>query len=124
MKFQRILGLGSLFLAACSAGPGSEGELDETGAGIVRPTETGGRNEVVMVYGKTITSSGGVGTFICSGSYFAPRVVVTAAHCLQNVWAGQLFVYYGDNFEADKALLTPLGDTFIPPPTSQTSPWA
>ncbi len=123
MQFQRIVGLASLLLAACSSA-GSDGELESTGDEIVRPTQTGGRNEVVMIYGKTITSNGGVGTFICSGSYFAPRVVLTAAHCLQNAWAGQVFVYYGDNFEADKALLTPLGDTFIPPPTSQTSPWA
>jgi hypothetical protein len=124
MKFQRIVGLGSLLLAACSGAPGSGGEFETTGEEVIRPTQIGGRNEVVLVYAKYFNSNGGLSTRICSGSYFAPRVVLTAAHCLKDIWAGQLFVYYGDTFEADKALLTPLGDTLIPPPTSQTSPWA
>jgi hypothetical protein len=123
MKFKSIVGLCSLLLAACSSA-GNDGEPASTGDEIVRPTQIGGRKEVVLIYGKAINSNGGVSTFLCSGSYFAPRVVLTAAHCLQNAWAGQVFVYYGTNFEADKALLTPQGDTFIPPPTSQTSPWA
>jgi secreted trypsin-like serine protease len=38
--------------------------------------------------------SNGSGARTCSGAYFAPRVVLTAAHCLQDV--REVFVYYGD----------------------------
>ena len=42
---------------------------------IIRATSTGGRDQVVMLYGVL----GNGGTIRCSGSYYAPRVVVTAA---------------------------------------------
>jgi hypothetical protein len=50
--------------------------------------------------------------------------VLTAAHCLTNIWAGQLFVYYGDNFTADFPELTQLGDTHVPPAPGQPSHWS
>ena len=66
---------GLLSIAAC--GEEDEGIETETGD-IIRATSNGGRDQVVMLYG--VLFSGG--TIICSGSYYAPRVVVTAAHCI------------------------------------------
>jgi hypothetical protein len=113
---------GVLSVAGCSAG--NEG-IDDEAVGtqtddIIRATSNGGRDQVVMLYGVT----GNGGRMYCTGSYYAPRVVVTAAHCLQNLY--QLFVYYGDNLEQDLSQLT--SDGFIglvPPPIgSPTSKWA
>jgi hypothetical protein len=108
----RYLFLCGLFsVAAC-------GEIDdgvETKTGeIIRATSNGGRDQVVMLYGLLFNG----GTIICSGSYYAPRVVLSAAHCFPaNPGVYQMFVYYGDNFQQDLPELTPdpLGGLKPPP---------
>ncbi len=90
---------------------------------IIRPTAIGGRNEVVMVYA-TVIINGQFATRTCSGSYFAPRVVLTAAHCLDGVFLDQVFVYWGDNFAADISQLTPFNGRLIPPAVGQASFWS
>jgi hypothetical protein len=127
MKTTRILNLlafGALALGGCGEGSsgGDESIGERTGA-IIRPTATGGRNEVVMIYARAI-SQGQLVIRTCSGSYFAPRVVMTAAHCLQGVFSGQLFVYWGDNFAQDVAQLTTVNGMLVPPPVGQPSFWA
>lgn len=104
--------LGALMLSGCSSG--SDTDLATVQEAIIRPTQTGGRNEVVMVYAFL---SNGTGARTCSGAYFAPRVVLTAAHCLENV--REVFVYYGDNFAQDAAQLQqgPDGLYQVPPPS-------
>jgi hypothetical protein len=109
-------------VAACS-GAGTE-DVSVARDAIVGPSTLGGRNEVVMLYVRFITASGGLGTRTCSGTYFAPRVVVTAAHCLQNVFQNQLFVYYGDNFEADFGQLVEGPAGLMPPAPGQPSFWS
>jgi hypothetical protein len=104
-------------VAAC----GEADEAVETQSGeIIRATSNGGRDQVVMLYGVKGDSS----TIICSGSYYAPRVVVTAAHCIpSNLY--QMFIYYGDNYAQDKAELTSDGFIgFVPPPIGSPSHWA
>ena len=76
-----------------------------------------------MVYATALTSSGLI-TRTCSGSCFAPRVVLTAAHCLSDIYEGQLFVYYGDDFEGDFEQLVPWGDLLMIPEPGQPSTWA
>ena len=121
--------LGGLLAMACSSaelGVGGDAPAEATGTAedsIIRSTSLGGRNEVVLLYVKAFVN-GGLVTRGCSGSYFAPRVVLTAAHCLQGAWANQVFVYFGDNYEAEFSELTPLGDTLIPPPVGSPSHWA
>jgi len=119
MKFRKIgyLALSGLLSVAACGDMDAGVEMDTDG--IIRATSTGGRDQVVMLYG--VLFSGG--TIICTGSYYAPRVVVSAAHCIHpNLY--QLFVYYGDNFAQDKALLTPSGFGLAPPPLGTPSPWA
>lgn len=113
--------VGALVLAACGSVDDTQTDLSTSEESIIRPTQTGGRNEVVMLY--VITGNGGVR--LCSGGYFAPRVVLTAAHCLENV--RQAFVYYGDNaYTTDLGQLTqnPDGFTLSPPPVGSPSVWA
>jgi hypothetical protein len=130
IEFKKLgLVLGAALAMACSSGDvgtGIDPTADTTGSteeGIIRSTSLGGRNEVVLVWVKAFVN-GSLVTRGCSGSYFAPRVVLTAAHCLQGVWAGQVFVYFGDNYEVEKAELTALGDTLVPPPVGSPSHWA
>ncbi|HKO47834.1 MAG TPA: trypsin-like serine protease [Polyangiaceae bacterium] len=128
MNMQRVVWCLGALLSACSGEAGLA--TDELGTGraqeeIIRASQTGGRNEVVMIYATTINpSTGSLGTRTCTGSYFAPRVVLTAAHCLENVWADQVFIYYGDNFSADFSQLTQVGDTYVPPPPGTPSFWS
>jgi secreted trypsin-like serine protease len=106
-----------LSVAAC-------GEVDDgigtQSSDIIRATSNGGRDQVVMLYGVLTNGS----REFCSGSYYAPRVVVTAAHCLPaNTY--QVFVYFGDNFQQDLPELT--SDGFIglvPPPLGAPSHWS
>ena len=125
--FAAMIGLAVAGCADLSAdAPDNAGTEEKQGA-IVRPTATGGRNEVVMLYWMAGFNSAGQPVFgSCSGAYFAPRTVLTAAHCVQNIVNGQLFVYYGDKFDVDVAQLTTIpGTPFLKPPTpGQPSFWS
>ncbi|MGC4093299.1 MAG: trypsin-like serine protease [Polyangiaceae bacterium] len=124
-KLGRAL-FGVLGLVACSGGESlPQEDVGSADAAIVRSSSLGGRNEVVMVYAIIGFDAQGQPVFrTCSGAYFAPRVVLTAAHCLQNVVSNQLFVYWGDNFAADVAQLTPQGAFRVPPAVGQPSFWS
>ena len=114
--------LGMLMAAACgeTVDPGLESFREP----IVGPSTLGGRNEVVMLFARVVLANGSIGTRTCSGGYFAPRVVATAAHCLPGIFGGQLFVYYGDTFDADFALLTEDQNGLVVPAPGQPSSWA
>jgi Trypsin len=116
----------ALLGSACSAGVDEPTEhLQE---GVVRAAAEGGRNEVVMLYVSVVNgTTGAVSRRTCSGAYFAPRVVATAAHCLdgnpeQAEQVAQVLVYYGDDFATDSAAeLTPFGIAFSLPKPGQPS---
>src|SRR6187431_1602790 len=110
-----------LTAVGCSGAEGNE-QLDAKSDEIIRATSNTGRDQVVMFYG--VRYSGGVA--ICTGSYYAPRVVVTAAHCFPSDLA-QVFIYYGDNYPQDLSELTPIGGGVFglkPPPIGAPSHWA
>jgi len=117
IKLRAAAGLVAL-LSACSSGMGVDTDEASTGASqeeIIRATQTGGKDQVVLLY--VINNS--FQESWCTGSYFAPRVVLTAAHCLDDVW--QVFAYYGDNYAVDRAQL---GSSLTPPPPGAPSFWA
>jgi len=117
MKLDRVAfvvsaSLSLSLLAGCADVPNPS---DSTGEGIVR-----GKTEkkLPQIVGIRVNAFNGRWTF-CSGTYFAKRVVVTAAHCLRgDAIPGQTFVYFGDDFPTDVASLP-----VIPPP-GQPSVWA
>ena len=51
-------------------------------------------------------------------------MVTTAAHCLTDIFANQLFVYYGDNFDADIGQLVEGPNGLEAPAPGQPSSWA
>ena len=120
--------LAALALGGCA--DQNDDAIDTKSDEIIRATANGGRNEVVMLF-SVISTPDGIFNGTCTGSYYAPRVVLTAAHCLQNIISAnslntrpQLFVYFGDNFAVDRAELTQQGVTFIPPPIGSPSHFA
>ena len=98
-------------LMACGGQVGDEFGLDgttgETDQAIVRGEETSKFDQVVMLQ---ITRNTGITR--CSGSYIAPRLMLTAAHCIGSGVVPQLsYVYFGDG-------QAPSSDSWpeIPPP--------
>src|SRR5262249_53958398 len=71
---------------------------DNSSEGIVRGKTEKKLPQIVAIRSNTF----GGGWILCSGTYFAPRLVVTAAHCLvPGMIPGQSFVYYGDDYLTD-----------------------
>jgi hypothetical protein len=116
-----MCGAAALVSLACSGADVPLDPTDQIGESVVRGTPVPvsdvpsiGRPYVVMVL--FITFSGQISA--CSGTYFAPRVVLTAAHCVPAEYTPQAIVYYGTDF---------LGDTAEPveiPPPGSPSVWA
>lgn len=114
-----------LIAAACAGGADTgDQDVGSSSEAIIGPSKPNGRNQVVMLYASFIKANGSLGTRSCTGTYIASRVVVTAAHCLQGVFADQLFVYFGDNFEADFGQLGPGPNGMLAPAPGQPSAWA
>jgi len=114
-----------MIVAACADGADvGEPALDSASEAIIGPSKAKGPDQVVMLYASVLNSNGTLGTRTCSGTYFSSREVVTEAHCLQNVYSDQLFVYFGDDFAADLAELGPGPNGLQPPAPGQPSHFA
>jgi hypothetical protein len=101
-------------VVGCSAaepGDASGEETSESSSAITRADSTGGPRSAVAVVGLTIFG----GHRYCSGVVVAPRVVITAAHCLTDI-VERTIVYYGDDVTADQ-------DQF-PGEDDASKPWA
>jgi hypothetical protein len=107
---------------ACSADV-QDSSLEKAQEPLVRATADGGKDQVVLLYAQTVVN-GQVRSRSCSATLIAPRVLLTAAHCLKDAWGNQVFAYWGSDFAADFSMLTPLGQTLVPPPPGQPSLWA
>ena len=100
-------------LAACA--PDAANDVSDNTDEIIRGKEEKKLPQVVFV--RVNGFSGG--WTLCTGTYFASRVVVTAAHCRRNdAIPGQTFVYYGKDYFTDVAALPNI------PAPGQPSVWA
>ncbi len=116
------LALGGLALTACSV-DAQDQTVEEAEQPIVRAKSEGGDEQVVLLYGQFI-QNGQLRVRSCSGTLIGPRVVLTAAHCVENIWNNQLFAYWGDDFPTDFAALQIIGQTIVVPPPGQPSKFA
>ena len=115
-----------LALAALGCGPEQnldDPSVEEINSPIVRGTTENGRDYVMQLrfeYNGFNTQTGAQLTGNCSGVLYAPRTVLTAAHCLnpiRNAGTPQQFVdtvrsalvYIGNNYAADLQALTTAG---------------
>lgn len=108
-------------LTGCGASDPASEVTSQTAEELVRGTPVPvngvpsvGRPYVVMVAFQT---GGGAFSF-CSGTYFAPRVVLTAAHCIPPQFVARASVYFGNNLEAE------FDQVFDIPAPGQPSVWA
>lgn len=91
-----VLGLVGTVLVAC-AGSAPEAAVGEESENIVRGQVEKRLPQVVAVH-----FIGYGGTTLCSGTYIAPRVVATAAHCMRaDQIPDQGFVYFGKDYLND-----------------------
>jgi hypothetical protein len=114
--------VGLVLATGCGAADGDESTAD-TQASIVRGTTENGRNYVMnlrFVYNSFDTQTGARLTGNCSGVLYAPRTVLTAAHCINPIRnagtpnqftdsVAQTLVYIGNNYAADLQALTTAG---------------
>ncbi len=114
---RRALALAAaLAIAGCnSSGDPAAAPSGSDPQSIVRGTEEAGIPQVVLIHSET---AGGRLTR-CSGTYVAPRIVLTAAHCVRaDALTSRSFVYFGDDYLTDRASLPSV------PAPGQPSKWA
>ena len=89
-----------LLLNACS-GSAPDEQAGASQSSIVRGQDEAGLDQVVLIQAQRTN-----GTTRCSGTYIAPRVILTAAHCIKsNTISNRVFVYYGEDYNTDVAML-------------------
>ncbi len=117
-----LLLLGTLALNGCSTYV-EESKPEDDKQAIVRAKSDGGKDQVVLLYVQTLVN-GQLRTRTCSATYYHDRVVLTAAHCLENAWENHIFVYWGNDFATDFAALPVLGGAVQVPAPGEGSPFA
>ncbi|HTQ04389.1 MAG TPA: trypsin-like serine protease [Polyangiaceae bacterium] len=91
-----VLGLVGSVLTAC-AGSAPDAAVNQDSEDIVRGQVENRLPQVVAVH-----LNGYGGSTLCSGTYIAPRVVLTAAHCMRpDQIPDQGFVYFGKDYLDD-----------------------
>jgi secreted trypsin-like serine protease len=101
-----ILGCVGVLTVGCSQAAPSNDPVDQSESSIINGVETTGYSNIIALYGKKPGADKGM---LCTASVIAPKVLLTAAHCVSPAVVGEGLVY--------KALLAPnLMDSANPSP--------
>src|SRR6185295_13878927 len=87
-----LMSLGCLQPDETELSPTPSDDLGESSQAIVRGEVEDGRPQVVALLVSRLDG----GQAICSGTLFAPRAILTAAHCLDQ--AAGVLMYFGNAF--------------------------
>lgn len=100
-RMEGLLLLGALLAAACGTSAEPQAEAEGGSADLVRGATDSGHPAVVGVYSAFCQGSCQEATTrACTGTYIAPRLVLTAAHCLPPTPSGRVWVFHGTEFYA------------------------
>lgn len=117
-------GIAGLLLSACSAYDPADESVSKSSEAIRNGQTENGRQYVVALRIEMNDAT----TRFCSGVLFAPRTVLTAAHCVSDentlAEATRVLVYAGNNYDADIAPLLPDLEGVPPPPQTSKFMWA
>ena len=101
-----VLGLVGSVLAACAANVGDKSTSSDGAVGSDSEDIVRGKTEKQFPQVVAVHVNGFGGSTLCTGTYIAPRVVVTAAHCMRaDQIPDQAFVYFGKDYLTDQAQL-------------------
>jgi hypothetical protein len=115
-RTRALLGVFGMVLVACGPDGAS---VEPTQVAASGQTVEAARPQVVALRSEAPSGS----WVFCSGTYVAPRVVLTAAHCVPSDPGSRILVYHGNDWVRDYAALEEVPRPGAPSPWATADSW-